>query len=104
MIGKPVYEKSSLSTKLKSMGPALIIVGSFIGPGSITSSTKAGANYGFSLIWCVTFSIIAVVVLQGMASRLGIVTHKRICENLVVCIGTTAYTAGQTPKLAGTLQ
>lgn len=80
---KPVYEKSSLSTKLKSMGPALVIVGSFIGPGSITSSTKAGANYGFTLIWCVTFSIIAVVVLQGMASRLGIVTHKGICENLM---------------------
>lgn len=60
-----------------------MVVGSFIGPGTVTSSTRAGANYGYDLLWCVVFSVIAVIVMQGMAARLGIVTQKGISENLI---------------------
>ena len=76
-------KKYTLSDKMKSLGPGFLIVGSFIGPGTVTSSTKAGADYGLSLFWCVIFSVIAVMVMQGMAARLGIVTHMGLAENLV---------------------
>ena len=69
--------------KLMSIGPGMLIVGSFIGPGTVTSATRAGANYGYSLFWCVIFSVVAVIVLQGMASRLGIITQNGLAENLV---------------------
>jgi len=73
----------TLKEKLMSVGPGMLIVGSFIGPGTVTSATRAGANYGYSLFWCVIFSVVAVIVLQGMASRLGIITQRGLAENLV---------------------
>lgn len=76
-------KKYTLSDKMKSLGPGFLIVGSFIGPGTVTSSTKAGADYGLSLFWCVIFSVIAVMVMQGMAARLDIVTQMGLAENLV---------------------
>ena len=57
--------------KCKALGPGILVVGSFIGPGTITSATKAGATYGYSLLWTVIFSVIAVVVMQEMAARSG---------------------------------
>lgn len=73
----------TLKEKLGALGPGFLIVGSFIGPGTVTSSTKAGADYGFQLFWCIIFSVIAVIVMQGMAARLGIVTQMGLAENLV---------------------
>jgi len=76
-------KKYTFKEKLKAMGPGMLIVGSFIGPGTVTSSTRAGANYGYQLLWCIIFSALAVIVMQGMASRLGIVTQHGLAENLV---------------------
>ena len=53
-------------------GPGLIIAASFIGPGTITTSIVTGASYGFALAWAIVFSIVATIVLQEMASRLGL--------------------------------
>lgn len=75
--------KYSLGDKMRSLGPGILIVGSFIGPGTITSATKAGANYGYALLWTVIFSVIAVITMQEMASRLGIVTQEGLSRNLV---------------------
>lgn len=75
-------KKFTLKEKLASLGPGFLIVGSFIGPGTVTSSTRAGANYGMALFWCVIFSVIAVIVMQGMAARLGIITQQGLAENL----------------------
>lgn len=73
----------TLKEKLGALGPGFLIVGSFIGPGTVTSSTKAGADYGFQLFWCIIFSVIAVIVMQGMAARLGIVIQMGLAQNLV---------------------
>lgn len=76
-------KKYTLKEKFMALGPGLLVVGSFIGPGTVTSSTRAGATYGYQLLWCVLFSVIAVIIMQGMAARLGIVTQKGIAENLI---------------------
>ena len=81
---KRVERQFTLKEKLKALGPGFLIVGSFIGPGTVTSSTRAGAEYGYTLFWCVIFSVIAVIVMQGMAARLGIITQKGLAENLVI--------------------
>lgn len=76
-------KKYTLKEKLKALGPGMLVVGSFIGPGTVTSSTRAGASYGYQLLWCVLFSVVAVIIMQGMAARLGIVTQTGLAENLV---------------------
>jgi len=78
-----VKETYTFKDKLKALGPGFLIVGSFIGPGTVTSSTRAGAEYGYTLLWCIVFSVIAVIITQGMAARIGVVTQKGLSENLV---------------------
>lgn len=72
----------SWKERIRALGPGFLIVGSFIGPGTVTSSTRAGANYGFQLFWCIIFSVVAVIVMQGMSARLGIITQEGLAENL----------------------
>lgn len=59
-------------------GPGLIIVASFIGPGTITTATVTGANFGFALAWAIVFSIFATIVLQEMSARLGLATRMSL--------------------------
>lgn len=53
-----------------------VISAAFIGPGTVTSASKAGASFGFSLIWALVFSIFATAVLQETSARLAIVSKK----------------------------
>ena len=69
--------------KLKNLGPGIIITSAFIGPGTVTICTLAGINYGFSLIWCIIFSILATCYLQEISSRLGIISRKGLSEILI---------------------
>ncbi len=78
-----MVKQYTLKDKIKAIGPGILVVGSFIGPGTITSATKAGAAYGYALFWTVIFSVIAVIVMQEMAARLGIVTQTGLAEGLV---------------------
>lgn len=90
-----------------------IIAAAFIGPGTVTTASIAGANFGFHLVWALLFSIVATMVLQDMAARLGIATGnglaaglKDISENRIlkiffsalvvsaVGIGNAAYESG----------
>jgi len=80
----PTDEKKSggIVKKLKTMGPAAIVTAAFIGPGTVTTASIAGANYGYALIWAMVFSVFATIILQEMAARLGIVTRKGLGEAL----------------------
>ena len=59
-----------------------IIAAAFIGPGTVTTASIAGANFGFHLVWALLFSIVATMVLQDMAARLGIATGQGLATNL----------------------
>ena len=58
------------------------MVAAFIGPGTVTTCTLAGANYGFALLWAIVFATVATIVLQEMAARLGVVTQQGLGESL----------------------
>lgn len=66
----------TLLDKLKAVGPGAVVTASFIGPGTITMASQAGASFGYSLLWTLVFSIIMTIILQEMAARLGIVTGE----------------------------
>jgi len=49
-----------------------VISAAFIGPGTITTASKAGAEFGFDLLWALVFSVIACLVLQEAVARVTI--------------------------------
>lgn len=77
---KVVNGKRTLKERIKVIGPAAIITASFVGPGTVTTATRAGASFGYALLWAAVFSVIATVILQEMAARLGIITRKGLGE------------------------
>ncbi len=64
----------------KNSGPGTLVAAAFIGPGAVTLCTLAGVNFGFNLLWAMVLSIVATIVLQEMASRLGIISQKGLSE------------------------
>lgn len=69
--------------KSLNIGPAFLVTAAFIGPGTVVTASLAGANFGFSLLWAILFSVVATLILQEMTGRLGIITQKGLGENIV---------------------
>ena len=67
---------------MKRFGPGMLVAAAFIGPGTVTTASIAGANFGFVLIWALLLSCIITFVLQEMSSRLGIVSGLGLSESL----------------------
>jgi len=67
---------------MRRFGPGMLVAAAFIGPGTVTTATIAGANFGFVLMWALLLSIIVTFVLQEMSSRLGIVSGLGLSEAL----------------------
>lgn len=96
----------------KNIGPGIIVTSAFIGPGTVTLCILSGIEFGYSLIWCIIFSIIATCYLQEISSRLGIISRKGLSEIITdidnnfirkiavsfiflsLFIGNTAYESG----------
>lgn len=97
----------------KNIGPGPLVAAAFIGPGTITLCTLVGVEFGFQLLWALILSILATIVLQGMAVRIGIIGQKSIINVLheeieiswirsfililifgAIMIGNIAYEAG----------
>ncbi|MCE2612270.1 Nramp family divalent metal transporter [Flavobacteriaceae bacterium D16] len=97
----------------KKIGPGVLVAAAFIGPGTVTLCTLAGAKFGFALLWALLLSVIATIVLQEMAARLGIITGQGLVDSILqalktpwkrvsvvvlilaaIVIGNTAYEAG----------
>ncbi|WP_272151323.1 Nramp family divalent metal transporter [Tenacibaculum aiptasiae] len=64
----------------QNIGPGTLVAAAFIGPGTVTLCTLAGVNFGMNLLWAMLLSIIATIVLQEMAARLGIISQKGLSE------------------------
>lgn len=102
-----------MNKKYTLSGPGVLVAAAFIGPGTVTVCTITGATYGFALLWAMILSIIATIILQEMAARIGLISGKGLAavirENsqnrisrlfaivLMLCaiaIGNAAYEAG----------
>ena len=70
------------TTRLKNIGPGALVAAAFIGPGTVTSCSKSGADYGFTLLWAMLLSVISVIIMQSMAARLGIVSGMGLGQAL----------------------
>ena len=98
---------------LKNLGPGILISAAFIGPGTVTICSVAGANFGYSLLWALLISVFACIILQEMSARLGLISGKGLSDCIreemknpvlriftlflifsAIVIGNAAYEAG----------
>ncbi|MEX2350147.1 MAG: Nramp family divalent metal transporter [Flavobacteriaceae bacterium] len=97
----------------RNIGPGTLVAAAFIGPGTLTVCTLAGVQFGFTLLWAMGLSIVATLVLQEMAMRLGLVYGKGLAHTIkdqisnkivkvlalmlilsAIVVGNAAYEAG----------
>lgn len=69
---------------IREIGPAALVTAAFIGPGTLTTCTLAGSSWGYALLWGLLFSVVATIILQEMASRLGIIGQKSLGEAITI--------------------
>ncbi len=65
----------------------MMVSAAFIGPGTVTACTLAGANFGFALVWALAFATITTIILQSFAVRIGLVTKMGLAEAMMRSIG-----------------
>ena len=68
--------------RFRDMGPGALIAAAFIGPGTVTVCTLAGANFGYVLMWALLFATVSTIILQEMSARLGLVMQQGLGETL----------------------
>jgi manganese transport protein len=61
---------------IASLLPGIFLIGYNIGTGSVSSMSKAGANYGMTLLWAVLISCLATFYLMTLFSRYSMVTGE----------------------------
>ena len=76
----PTSNTSDPPRRRTPVGPGWIVAAAFIGPGTVTTATVAGAGFGTALLWALAFSTVATMILQEMAARLGLVTGRGLGE------------------------
>lgn len=64
-------------------GPGMMVSAAFIGPGTVTACTLAGANFGFALLWTLVFATITTIILQSFAIRIALVTQLGLAEAML---------------------
>jgi manganese transport protein len=69
--------------KRSKFGPGFLVAAAFIGPGTVTTATLAGAQHGYALIWVVVIATLATIVLQEMAGRFSLATKIDVASALV---------------------
>jgi manganese transport protein len=64
-----------------------VISAAFIGPGTVTTAAKAGANYDTQLLWALVFSTLACVILQEAAARIPLASGLNLGEAIAEKFG-----------------
>ena len=70
------------------IGPGALVAAAFIGPGTVTACTLAGANFGYVLIWALVFATVSTIILQDMSARLGAGGRLGLGEALMQSVRT----------------
>jgi manganese transport protein len=61
-------------------GPAFLISVGYMDPGNWGTDIEAGSKYGYRLLWVLALSNLMAVLLQTLATRLGVVTGQDLAQ------------------------
>lgn len=74
------FLKFRLLLLLSVLGPGFITANVDNDPGGILTYSQAGAKYGYALLWTLIPTTVALIVVQEMAARMGVVTGKGLSD------------------------
>ena len=77
---------SSITEKLKNIGPGALVAAGFVGPGTVTTCTVSGASYGYTMLWALLFAIVGVQDLMYQGKLLATETYRPIETFTVVAL------------------
>jgi Mn2+/Fe2+ NRAMP family transporter len=75
---------------LAVVGPGIITANVDNDAGGITTYSVAGAHYGYSLLWMMPLVALALIIVQEMSARLGVVTGKGLADLIRESMGVRA--------------
>jgi Mn2+/Fe2+ NRAMP family transporter len=78
---------SRLAFVLAVIGPGIITANVDNDAGGISTYSVAGARYGYSVLWILPLLAVALILVQEMSSRLGIVTGKGLGDLIRESLG-----------------
>src|ERR687886_163030 len=76
----PVSGKSWLRKALAFAGPGYLVAVGYMDPGNWATDLAGGSAFGFTLLSVILISNLMAVLLQGLASKLGIVTGRDLAQ------------------------
>jgi len=71
---------ASIAASLAFLGPGLISANAGNEAGSIATYASVGARYGYDLLWLIVLITVALIVVQEMAARAGVISGKGLAE------------------------
>ena len=84
-------------------GPGMLVTAAFIGPGTVTSCTLAGAQFGYALVWALAFATIATAILQNLSARVALVRGQGLGEAIMEALPSPALKWAAAALLAAAL-
>ena len=78
----PFFAKLQLRRQLNQLGPGLITGAADDDPSGIATYSQAGAQFGFSMLWTVVFTLPLMVAIQVVSARIGYVTRRGLAANI----------------------
>jgi Mn2+/Fe2+ NRAMP family transporter len=90
--------------RIRPLRARLLLILAIVGPGIITANVDndaggiatysvAGARYGYGLLWMLPLIALALILVQEMSARLGVVTGKGLADLIRESMGVKATTA-----------
>ncbi len=76
-----------LALLLAVLGPGIITANVDNDAGGITTYSVAGAHYGYGLMWMLPLVALALIIIQEMSARLGVVTGKGLADLIRETLG-----------------
>jgi NRAMP (natural resistance-associated macrophage protein)-like metal ion transporter len=74
--------KHGVRRRLRQLGPGLITGAADDDPSGIATYSQAGAQFGFSMLWTVIFTLPLMAAIQIVSARIGYVTRKGLTANI----------------------
>jgi manganese transport protein len=72
---------------LKNVGPAIVVAAVVLGPGSILTSSKVGAQLGFAPLVVLAGAVVLMIGMVALAARLGVSYSGSLCDELAARLG-----------------
>jgi Mn2+/Fe2+ NRAMP family transporter len=101
-----------LALLLSVIGPGIITANVDNDAGGITTYSVAGAHFGYTILWIMPLVAVALIIVQEMSARLGVVTGKGLADlireslgvrltSLILCVLLFANLANTISEFAG---